>query len=548
LAERAGFEPAVQLPVRMFSKHVLSASQAPLRLVFKKRVQKYTFFISGPRWGQKFPEFLSWDDCPDGWSAFLDNYLREHVGPGPFTGHPQIMNKVYRKKFLRCLIFFALTGGLGLRGQADEIDLLAALAQRQVQVRATGTGGYQGPVLRLAVKGLAPGKLTVRVAAGLVFNSLNDWEQDLVVTQTVVLTVLPQKEAGTPLLAMCIQPGHASPGQGANFAPARMAEGGLLKLVRHIAERGYQNSTAQSAVWAVAGDGALGDLYGSDPIMVKELCGLVSEATGRPCTEQNYRPRAHSLTSVRTSLEVLLPAPTSAATLGLYTSDGRLLRTYHAGLALPPGFHQFKVGVYHTLGDSARVLLRLLDHGQLLAEKAVTVRDSIRPLQKLPETHVTYQLDRDVVGRAGIYNAAGQLYILLQDSVRLAKGFHRSDFGQATEVPPGQSYFFRLSTGDRVLAQQEVLVGRAEQAKFAPLTKRGTFGFRLAEAVKDGKVAVYGPEGEVVWVVYEQVSLAPGPKQLAYVFQHRRGRGAEFRLRLTSPDGRVLAEQLVKQL
>jgi len=30
-AEKAGFEPAVRLPVRMFSKHVLSASQAPLQ-------------------------------------------------------------------------------------------------------------------------------------------------------------------------------------------------------------------------------------------------------------------------------------------------------------------------------------------------------------------------------------------------------------------------------------------------------------------------------------------------------------------------------------
>ena len=32
LAEKEGFEPSVQFPVRMFSKHVLSATQAPLQL------------------------------------------------------------------------------------------------------------------------------------------------------------------------------------------------------------------------------------------------------------------------------------------------------------------------------------------------------------------------------------------------------------------------------------------------------------------------------------------------------------------------------------
>ncbi len=36
LAEKEGFEPSVRLPVRMFSKHVLSASQASLQLYYLK--------------------------------------------------------------------------------------------------------------------------------------------------------------------------------------------------------------------------------------------------------------------------------------------------------------------------------------------------------------------------------------------------------------------------------------------------------------------------------------------------------------------------------
>ncbi len=45
-AEREGFEPSVPFPVRMFSKHVLSASQASL-LAFK-RVQKYDYLFKMP--------------------------------------------------------------------------------------------------------------------------------------------------------------------------------------------------------------------------------------------------------------------------------------------------------------------------------------------------------------------------------------------------------------------------------------------------------------------------------------------------------------------
>ncbi len=41
LAEKEGFEPSVQFPVRMFSKHVLSATQASLRLLFLNKLNKY---------------------------------------------------------------------------------------------------------------------------------------------------------------------------------------------------------------------------------------------------------------------------------------------------------------------------------------------------------------------------------------------------------------------------------------------------------------------------------------------------------------------------
>ena len=43
-AEKEGFEPSVQFPVRMFSKHVLSATQASLRFCFANLIN---FFILG---------------------------------------------------------------------------------------------------------------------------------------------------------------------------------------------------------------------------------------------------------------------------------------------------------------------------------------------------------------------------------------------------------------------------------------------------------------------------------------------------------------------
>jgi hypothetical protein len=434
-----------------------------------------------------------------------------------------------------------------LVASAEEIDLLAALQQSRIKATAQAKGGYQGPLLQLDVQNLGAEKLLVKVPVGLIFNSINDWEQDLIVTQEVLLALLPKSGGQAALYIMCIQSGNASPGKNAGFRPDRMAEPGLLKLVQHIGKQKYQNSTAQSAVWAVANGGAMADIYGQDPIMTKSLCALVSEATGLPCTEANYRARPHHITSVRTSLEVRLAGPARQAELGLFDQNGALLRTYWANQALAPGFYQFKLGVYHTLGDSAKVYLRLREAGQLLAERLVTTHDTIVRLQKLPETTLAYDLPQDVVARAGIYDEADQLYVLLQDDLKLAKGFHRSEFLKATEVPLGKTYFFKLKVGDQTVAQQQILTNRADKEKFAPMTKRGTFTFRLAQPVNQGKIAVYDPDGEVVWLVYAQANLSPGTKQVAYAFQHRRGRGSTFWLRLTDAAGNILAEQMVTQ-
>ncbi len=51
VAERAGFEPAVRLPVRQFSKLLLSATQAPLlfwdcKNTSRKPICKYNFTLS----------------------------------------------------------------------------------------------------------------------------------------------------------------------------------------------------------------------------------------------------------------------------------------------------------------------------------------------------------------------------------------------------------------------------------------------------------------------------------------------------------------------
>lgn len=440
--------------------------------------------------------------------------------------------------------FFALPL---LAHDTASVSILEASKQKLISVKVKGKGGYQGKSLKVEIKNLTSKKLTVNVLAGTIFDNTENWQQDLMVVEEQAIALNPQGTDFADPQTVCIQPSNGSPQLGVSFLLAKMAEGHLLKLAQFISEKKYFNSTAQSAVWAVITGEGMSDIYGEDKKMVEELCALVSAATVKPCNARNYESRRHQITSIRTSMDVLLPTYTTHATLTLYTRNGQAFRTHLTNIAVPPGFHRFKMGVNHTLSDTTSFYLRLEENGKILSEKVVTKNDSVPSLQKMKESIITYNTDNETTALIGIYDEADNLYLLLADDKPLKKGFHKSAFLEAqTELPLNKDYFFKVKADGKTVAQQKIFLDRAEAKKYAPITKRGTFSCKLAQDIPLAQLAVYDTNDQIVWVIFTDSKLYKGNKQFQYAFQHQYGAEATFTIKLTDKDKNVIASQEVK--
>lgn len=449
--------------------------------------------------------------------------------------------------FLCCTAIIMSVNDIFAKNPPEAISLLDAVKQKLITVKATGKGGYNGKCLKMEIKNISTKPLNINIFAGTIFDNTEDWQQDLMVVEEQIVALNPKNTDFANLQTVCIQPSNGSPSVGVSFLLAKIAEGHLLKLAQFINQKKYFTSTAQSAVWAVINGNGMGEIYGEDSLMVKELCAIVSEATGQPCNASNYKPRPHQITSVNTSLDVLVPDYTKNATLNLYTRNGQLFRNQLKNVAVPPGFYRFKMGVNHTLKDTTTFYLRLEENGKVISEKIVTKNDSVPTLQKMNEATLAYNIDTDVKARIGIYDEADNLYILLADDKPLKKGFHKSEFLEAKrELPLGKNYFFKVKANGKTLAQQKILLDRAEAKKYATLTKRGTFTCKLEKDIPIAKLAVYDTNDQIVWVVFADSKLARGNKQIPYVFQHQYGAGAVFTLKLTDNEGNIIASQPTK--
>jgi len=429
----------------------------------------------------------------------------------------------------------------------EAISILDAVKQKLITVKATGKGGFNGKCLKMEIKNISPKLLNINIFAGTIFDNTEDWQQDLMVVEEQIVALNPKNTNFVNLQTVCVQPSNGSPAKGVSFLLAKIAEGHLLKLAQFISQKKYFTSTAQSAVWAVINGSGMGNIFGEDTVMVKELCAIVSEATGQPCNAGNYKARPHQITSISTSLDVLIPDYTKNATVTLYTRNGQLFRNQLKNVAVPPGFYRFKMGVNHILKDTTTFYLRLEENGKIISEKIVTKNDSVPQLQKMNKATLAYNVDSDVNTRIGIYDEEDNLYILLADNKPLKKGFHKSEFLEAKrELPLGKNYFFKVKANGKTLAQQKILLDKAEAKKYAPLTKRGTFTCKLEKDMPIAKLAVYDDNDQVVWVVFSDSKLSRGNKQIPYVFQHQYGTEAVFMLKLTDSEGNIIASQSVK--
>lgn len=431
--------------------------------------------------------------------------------------------------------------------QAQErVTLAQALDQKLVRIAIQATGGYQGEALRLLVENLSPNVLSLEIPAGQIFSSEDSAVQDLMVTQEAMMALRPRERKSRSLWTMCTQSFNMSPKQGERFSLGDMASGGLLALAQKISTKGYQNSTAQSAVWSLANQESVRSIYGNDTSMVRDIAITVSEATGVPMSDFVFVPRTHYITSIRTSLEGLIKEKLVGARLDLFNASGERIRTYFENRNLEAGFRQFKVGASHTLGDSAELRLRLRVGDEVVMERVISAGDSVTPLMHLyQKVAINYEVEEDMLTTVGVYDEAEQLHFLINDKHAVKRGYNRGIFIAGCHVPLAGTYYIKVKHNAETIASQVLDPKAPAPQLFAKITLRGEFGFEISEELNNAKVAIYTETGELRRLIYEIHHLNAGKKRISYHFQHFDGPEQSFYIRLLREDGSIAAEKKI---
>ncbi len=355
------------------------------------------------------------------------------------------------------ILFVLLLSGTS---KAVPINLLEAQKLKKVSLQAKGTGGYMGECIALTVKNLTQVKQDIEVSPGLIFTDQDSAAQNLMVVGEYMLALQPGATRTLNVYTMCIELHNYSPHAGDLFVLNSEATGHLSALAEMIAKKKYQNSTAQSAVWALTDKAEVGDIYSSDTAMAGQLATFVSNATGRP-RPKIIVPKEHYIYSIRMNFTHHF-SKTTKVTLACYDSSGNLVKEYYKNRIIPVGMYLAIIGINKVADKGTKFIFRLTDEkGSIIKERVVTESFTEPRAEKWKySTSFEYVLEKPVNGaRLSLYDEKGNLMEDLYVNRNLPAGGRRQAYTFYHAYGQNAFFYVRLKDPSGKLLFEQKLEG-----------------------------------------------------------------------------------------
>jgi len=135
---------------------------------------------------------------------------------------------------------------------ARHLDLQRALDQKLVKAIVKSLGGHQGFCIQMSLTNLGKDSLVIEVEAGRRLNSVDDGEQDILVTRESFIALKGHENKSFKVNGYCCQASKRSPAKGSKYAVYAMADEKLVKLAKLLNRTNPDPGEAQTAIWAIS--------------------------------------------------------------------------------------------------------------------------------------------------------------------------------------------------------------------------------------------------------------------------------------------------------
>ncbi len=181
---------------------------------------------------------------------------------------------------IRVITVFILIVSLQLQAKHQKMNLQKAIDLKLVKAEAKSLGGYQGFCVKMNVKNLSLDSLTIFVEAGRRLNSLDDKNQDILITQQEIIAMKKLEEKAFNVKGYCCQANNHSPFAGAKYDVNKLADSNLVNLARYLSGAKFEANVEQQAIWAISDKKSTANIASANDSLLLPLKQLVANLKG----------------------------------------------------------------------------------------------------------------------------------------------------------------------------------------------------------------------------------------------------------------------------
>lgn len=192
-----------------------------------------------------------------------------------------------RKTLLSLVCITAILLILTERNHAA-VPLLDAIKNKSIQVDIKSNGdkhgnSHIGKCLNFTIKNLSTYKnLSVSLNAGLKLACENPGLQDMIITENQIFALAPGQTRSYDVCGMCIEKSNGGPRAEVRYKTNGFAKSPLLDLTDLIAQKGYQTTAGQAAVWVITDKASPDAISSENKKEMKELRDFVYNIASTP--------------------------------------------------------------------------------------------------------------------------------------------------------------------------------------------------------------------------------------------------------------------------
>lgn len=184
------------------------------------------------------------------------------------------MNRIF-------LITFTLLS-LQILAKQQRMNLQKAIDLKLVNAKALSLGGYQDYCMKLHLKNLINDSLVITVEAGRRFNSLDEKDQDILITREEIIVLKKLEDKWVPVKGYCCQANNHSPSANSKYDVNKLADSNLVMLARFMNTRNFDGHVTQQAIWAISDGRPTAQITSKNDTLVLPLRELVAGIKGEP--------------------------------------------------------------------------------------------------------------------------------------------------------------------------------------------------------------------------------------------------------------------------